>query len=375
MDLSTEDLALINAFQQELEIFKDYDSVDANIATYQAFSHFDKSIDTLARGSYPYRSEHNNVQYELRSKLKYSVKEFLESNRLDARDFLDNLLDKIPVLKLIGYPFHLVRSAHNGYFLPRYQQELIILAQSGQSHNRNPLDNTLYITYPTFFDIAEGIKLAHDILLLFISDQWDVGFRAAAAKPLSLLGSTDSQVRIWKALKDNELDDPILNCDEANAYLMLWIEHCVRTSGGSKNTKELVQLETLLWKKRRLNPHSELAKFSANKWQHSSWKRKVIDCNNGWRFTLHRSPYLAHCQLEIPGGEVARDQVVPSDPEQLKWLEQTLTRLAPDAYNVCWVIQYKLYGESILQALLNEINNLGVKNEDDEPTEHYIVNI
>ena len=365
MDISSEDLALINAFQEELEVFKDYDSIDTNIATYQAFSHFNKSIDTLARSSYQYRSEHHNVQYELRSNLKYSVQELLESDRFEARDFLDDLLDKIPVIKLISYPFHIVRSAHDGYFLPRYQQELITLAQSGPEHNFNPLDNRLYITYSTFCDIAEqSIELARDVFPLFMSDLWGTGFRAAAAKQLYLLGSKDRLIKIWKA----ELDNPVLNDDEADACLLLWVEHLVDAKGGSQNAKELIPIESLLWKKSHLTPDSTLAKFAANKWQKSSWQRKVITCYNDWSFTLHRSPYLARCQLWIPGGEVTRDKVVPSFPEQLEWLEQTLARLAPEAYNSSWVIQYNIYGESVLQALLNEIKNLDVKNEEDEPT-------
>jgi len=369
MDIGSHDLMQLNQLRNRLETSSSSDSTSVNIASLRAFEHLYPCINTLINTKYEYLSDHHREQYELRQKLKYSVLALLKSSYRSARDLLDKLFDEIPTFKLMTYPLLTVSEAHAGYFLPRYENELMELAR-GQFNNRNPIDAGLFITHPSLAELTEHLPdIAHKILPHILSDTWDAGFRAAAAQQLYLLGYQTPRVLVWRALGAFDMNDPALNSVDADTCFQQWTLHCVEGRGGSQRALELEVLEPYLKKRVRSYPDSELAEFAAKKWQGSSWRTKILYCTNGWKFTIQRCPYILQAVVFLPGGEVARDQIIPNVPKQLEWLDQTLNHIAPDAYSVSYKITYIISGESVLQQLLDHIRQLGVADEKDEQAE------
>ncbi|GAB1261890.1 hypothetical protein [Aurantivibrio plasticivorans] len=366
MNIDALKIEKVKQFVNAITLFGDDSTQRNNIEVYLSHADIYKEIDFLVRNQNFQRGtlEHS-IQYDLRSNITFSVKGFLESDFLPARELLDVLFEAIPVIKLINYEVETVIDAHRGYFLPRYEAELIELADS-ESNNRRIMDPNPYLTYPKLKELAVLLpEVARKVLPSLLSESWGAGYRASAAEQLYNLGGRDQKVCIWKALGGFELKNSILRDREAEKYIIAWIRHWVKARCGSQQFPELNHLERLMKNNVTLSKNSVLANFLEEKWQGSNWSRKRIICENGWEFRFSRAPHIAQCRLRLPGGEVARNLVKPSFPEQLTWLEKILESLSYSAFSIAYVIDYTIHGEDILQALLRHIRDSRILSEED----------
>lgn len=365
MALDTTELNTIKTLQQALTTFPqtDYERNENIRLLQQASPWFSRISELMQATGLERNSVADRLQYDLRSTVFYAVKDLLQYETRDSRRLLDDLFDGMPALSLADYEISLVCQAHQGWFIPLLRQQLLDIVS--QATNRSRISYQLYLTYPDLKRLATDLpELASEVLPLIFTGQWGIGYRAAVARQLYdqqlAAAALQPAVNIWQALEAMALDDQVLQDEAAHGAVIEWTQHQVKARLGSERGPEIQQLEPFLQQQALAFPDSRLAAFVTNKWQGGDWKEQVLHCGNGWQFTLRRWPYIAACSIWIPGGEVSRDQVVASAPEQQQWLCQQLAELAPDHWHVSWVINFHFYGEAALQQLLQRIEALGV---------------
>jgi len=365
MALDTTELNTIKTLQQALTTFPqtDYQRNENIRLLHQASPWFSRISELMQATGLERNSVADRLQYDLRSTVFYAVKDLLQYETRDSRRLLDDLFDGIPALSLADYEIVLVCQAHQGWFIPLLRQQLLDIVR--QATNRSRISYQLYLTYPDLKKLATDLpELASELLPQIFTGQWGCGYRATAARLMYDHRLSPAQlqpaVNIWQALEAMALDDQVLQDEAAHDAVIEWTQHQVQARLGSERGPEIQQLEPFLQQQALAFPDSRLAAFVSNKWQRSDWKEQRLVCRNGWKFLLRRWPYYDACNIWIDGGEVRRDEVVASYPQQQQWLCEQLEALAAGQWHVSWVINFHFYGEAALQQLLQRIEALGV---------------
>lgn len=345
-----------------------YPSSDTDInqiaEAFLSVQHLFDRLNFYATEAFLYRTEGHSLQYDLRGALHYRVAQLLKSDSPSVVSVLDAILDGIPAILLIGYPFDEVISAHNGYFLPRLEAELKAVLQN-KIKNRERMGLNSYIKYPSAKELLKLCpELALRVLPLVFAYNWNAGYRMDFADALYDFGNRSDGVERYRDLRYNHFGDAFFRSPECFKYVKEVIEYHVACRGAAALSEEAERLEELLASLALKFPGSLFDQYFNNKWHGDNWRKRTIVLENGWRFYIDRSPYIEQTRVCVDGGEYAKGQYAASYPEQVEWLHKTLANNSLGHYSSSWEVDFTIWGNSLLKHLLAEIEKLGCVVED-----------
>ncbi|HWV13846.1 MAG TPA: hypothetical protein VN030_00330 [Cellvibrio sp.] len=324
---------------------------------------FDR-LNFYAIEEFAHNTPERSLQYDLRGTLHYRVAQLLNSDSPSAVPLLDTILDGIPAVLLTGYQLEWVVPAHSGYFLPRLETEWRAILQN-KIQNRERMGLNRYINY---HDGKQLLHLCPDVaqrvLPLVFQYDWDAGFRMDFADALYDVGNRSEDVERYRDLRYNHFSDPYFRSLQCFDHVQEVIEYHVERRGTTALSAEAERLEELLKNLALKYPGSQFDHYFTNKWHGENWHKRTMTLARGWRFHFERAPYIERARLYVDGGEYERNQYVACFPEQVEWLHKTLAEHPFGKYSCSWVIDFTLWGNSLLKHVLGEIEKLGDLVED-----------
>ncbi|MFV8783036.1 hypothetical protein ACNKU7_11480 [Microbulbifer sp. SA54] len=316
----------------------------------------EKQLKIVNAEAWPRASPEARAQHEFNSAM-WSLLYALVKNEIEnSKAIIRALLPRVPGLKLLTFNYGTITEHHGSAFDEQIQEELSSIAQD-EASNRNAMHyNNLFITYPDLLEFAQKNLCLFREGLERIAQHWSIGWRVAAAEAIS---SVDPDAPLYlqhlAAVKHADFSHDFFSTPQCLDIMSLWIQE--QASFGQQRENSIQKHQAQLTKIAKATGDKNVQHWLDSKYQFSSWSSLDITLENGWEFSFVRKPYCEQMSLSIPGGEQARDVIVPTYPEQQGWLRSLQSKIQLAEH---WEINYHIYSEHDLQALLQEIRQFKV---------------
>ncbi len=274
----------------------------------------------------------------------------------NSKAIISRLLIRVPGLKLLTFNYSTIAEHHGSTFDEQVREEFASIVQD-EANNKNAMHyNNLFLTYPDLLELAQRNLSLFREGLERIAQHWSIGWRVAAAEAInSVEPETPLYLQHLVAVKHADFSHEFFSTPQCLDIMSLWIQEQV--SFGQQREDRIQKHQAQLIKIAKATGDAKVQHWLDSKYQFSSWSNLDIRLDNGWKFSFMRKPYCEQASLSIPGGEQARDVIVPTYAEQQGWLRS----LKPTIQMVeSWEIHYHIYSEHDLQTLLHEIRKLNV---------------
>ncbi len=361
LELGGRELAIIEKFVDTISDYKK--SLDEKINSCKTIENLLPEIDYILGGTFNSNKVMYNLQKSLKSELYSLIHKMLDINDdYYCLKTIELFCNKLENFNLVTLDFKTILTVHKGYFRYYFIQDLFKVT-SKMCSNANLVTNSymgIYLHYPDFAEIAQLDKeIALETFPVMLDLDWKINYKVYAAKTLFKLGEKSDKVINLKDLLEADFQSDFFQSENCLPLIKEYLEEnysSVPIKGIEREDFE----EHLIYLADSYNYPSIIA-FLRNKWQGSDWEDLTITLDNEWKFHLYRYSFVERCRIKIQGHERRRDDFYADNPEQLEWFLDVLAEFENTKYFQSWVLDFAIIGEDLLQFLLKEMRQIGIK--------------